>query len=479
MVVPLCLDLKNRHARGEKVFVHPSCIVAGPDGFACIDPSLASAPSDPRDKACIAPENMKTKAPGNSRASVYSIGAILYEAVTGHSVGPGMARPKEIIPNLPSSFETLLAKALVGDPHRRPDDLGALANAMHHLAPMKSIPPPDVDVTRLDHTGEFEVDIALSMIPPSSEAKPAPISVPRAPTMPQDPFAAISAPASGVAKRNDPTAQLADLKARLEADPRPRYVVSKDRMDHGPFSAVELLQQITTNSFLGSHILRDEISGQSQPIAEWAEFAPFSDQAQLKREIVAENKAVAISVKKEKASGVAKFLVAGTVFVALAGGLGVWFMKFRGNRSDNVDVGDDSAGMDIALKGGVKGSKRSSGGGGGGGAGGGSFPSGLSYEAALNSNVDELTIGKAGGGDLSQAQLSGPLNARGGSILAECGTPESTHVKISVAVKNGHAVGVSVYPNPADAKLAGCIGSKVRGISWPSNPKMDGVHITF
>ena len=92
MVVPLCLDLKNRHARGEKVFVHPSCIVAGPDGFACIDPSLASAPSDPLDKACIAPENMKTKAPGNSRASVYSIGAILNEAVTGHTGGPGMAR---------------------------------------------------------------------------------------------------------------------------------------------------------------------------------------------------------------------------------------------------------------------------------------------------------------------------------------------------------------------------------------------------
>ena len=39
------------------------------------------------------------------------------------------------------------------------------------------------------------------------------------------------------------TQRLADLKASLESDPRPRYVVIKDGMDHGPFSAVELLDR--------------------------------------------------------------------------------------------------------------------------------------------------------------------------------------------------------------------------------------------
>ena len=39
-------------------------------------------------------------------------------------------------------------------------------------------------------------------------------------------------------------------------------------MDHGPFSAVELLQQIASNGFVAEDILRDEISGQTKPIAE-------------------------------------------------------------------------------------------------------------------------------------------------------------------------------------------------------------------
>ena len=64
-----------------------------------------------------------------------------------------------------------------------------------------------------------------------------------------------------VAPRNDPTQRLADMKAALESDPRPRYVVVKDGMDHGPFTAVELLQQIAQHIFIGDHALRDAFTG--------------------------------------------------------------------------------------------------------------------------------------------------------------------------------------------------------------------------
>jgi hypothetical protein len=44
----------------------------------------------------------------------------------------------------------------------------------------------------------------------------------------------------------------------------------------GPFSAVELLQQIAQHQFVGENLLRDGISGQELAISDWEEFAPFA-----------------------------------------------------------------------------------------------------------------------------------------------------------------------------------------------------------
>jgi len=135
-----------------------------------------------------------------------------------------------------------------------------------------------------------------------------------------------------VAPQPNVTELLGALKARLESDPRPRYVVNKDKMDHGPFSAVELLQQITTNSFTGDHILRDELSGQSHAISEWPEFAPFAEQVALKREVIAEKKAVARVEQAEKKAGIAKSSLGVLLVVAIGAGAALWFFQVRGSR---------------------------------------------------------------------------------------------------------------------------------------------------
>jgi hypothetical protein len=483
-VVPLCLDLKARHARGEKLYVHPSCVVSGPDGLARLDPRAALVPTNPRDRACLAPELQTTLAPGDSRASVFALGALLYEAVTGQIVGPGMQRPRAVVPSLPEALETLIAKALVADPSHRPDVLGALASALHDLAPLKSMHPPAADVSRLDHTEDFDVDIRLSMLPPSEIEGGA---IPQAARVPQnidrsDPFASVPQSSPSRPGFNNPTAVLAALKERLESDPRPRYVVNKDRMDHGPFAAVELLQQIISNKFVGTDILRDELSGQSHPIKEWDEFAQFADQAALKREIVAEKIAVVAVEKKEKAAGIAKFLIGGAVFAAIAAGAAIWFFTVRGSRNDDVDISDDPNAMDLELSGGVNGQKRAAGGrggrggaGGGGGGGGG----GMSYESALAANVQEISIGggKPSGPDLTDSQLAGPMKNAG--FISSCGAPDSMKVTVKVAIKNGRAFGVSVYANPPDPKVQSCVAGAVRNISWPSNPKMDSFVTTY
>jgi hypothetical protein len=493
VIVPVCLDLQERHQRGEKLYVHPSAIAPGADGLARVNARLSLVPTNPFDKHCLAPELQRTLEPGDSRSSVYSLGAILYEMVTGHHIGPAMKRPRDIEPSLPESIEILIGKSIIGDRAHRPADLGALASALYHVAPQQSIHPPDISTARLDASADLDVDVKFSMLPPVEHTTPEASGVnalPRAGALPRvdhsgggDPYGGpvIDRTAAPSSRKNidDPTARLAALKARLEADPRPRYVVSKDKMDHGPFSAVELLQQIASHAFTGEHGLRDEISGQSLPIAEWEEFAPFAVQTGLLREKRAEEKAVVRAAAADQKSGIAKTILAVSVVVALAGILTVWFLKVRGTRNEDVVVTNDRGGT-VDVNGDIKGRKHSGGAGhaGGGGGGGAAYSSGMSYEAVLNSNNEQVNIGGGSGApDLTNAQLSGPL--RNASFVPACGAPDDMKVVVRVAVRMGAPIGVTVTTNPPSNGVAACIDRAVRGLRWPANAKTDFVTTSY
>jgi hypothetical protein len=455
----------------------------GADGLARLQPELAVLPTDPRDRACLAPELQRTLGPGNARASVFSVGAVLYELVTGTHIGPAMRRPREIDPSIPEALEVLLSKALVGDPSHRPEDLGALATAMHHVAPMKSIPPPDVDTSTLDHTDSFDVDVRLSMMPPSEISGE--VQIPQSPKMPNmsagpvtpngDPFGnVVEAPQPAAPQRVDPTQKLALLKARLESDPRPRYVVNKDQMDHGPFTAVELLQQIASNTFTPSHILRDEISGQAHEIKEWEEFAPFAEHAALKREVVAEKKEVARVAQEEKQAGVAKSAFGVAIVLVLLGFGGFFIYQKVGHRNDGVAVGDDKSGFVVDPAGTVKGAHHKRHGRGGGGGGGG----GWSFEEAWAHAEQKVTIGGGGGGADPIEQIRSQVLAGSQAAIGACGVPNSMKVTVKAAVQNGRVMGVSVYTQPSGGP-SGCIAAHVRGLHLPVSGNMDAVTASF
>jgi hypothetical protein len=481
IVVPLCVEVADRHARGERLYLTPSCVTL--DGTARVDPQLArQAPVLPRDRACLAPEERSGQA-GDARASVYAIGALVYELVTGETVGPAMRRPTEIVPNLDPGVEVILGKALVGDRSRRPDDLGALAQALHHLAPMASIAPPPADESHLDQGEDFTVDVSLSMLPPPPKGPSVPAPAP-------PPSVRGGAPsASGEAARaqqrsasRDPVARLSDLKARLESDPRPRYVVVKDGMDHGPFSAVELLQQIGSHTFEEDHVLRDAFSNDERPIKDWEEFAPFAEQAKLHREVVAEKKELERAVVAETRGNRRTMVVAGASLAAVAALLVGWQLTSRGLRQDAISVAADhgvAVETDAGLKGAVR--KTPSGGGGVAAAAGGNYPvlsGGMSCEAAQEKYVQEINIGGSKGpADLTAGQFGSILN--NGSYVVACGTPQSTHVHVCAAVQNGRAVGVTVTTDPPSPGIASCIAGKVRAMSFPSSPRLDIARTNF
>jgi len=478
IIVPLSTDLAEHHARGERMFVHPSSIELTGGEVARVAPELAKTPpSLPRDRTCLAPEE-KHGQPGDARASVFSIGAILYELLTNEVVGPGMRRPTQVLPGLNPEVEVILGKALVTDRAHRPDDLGALAQALHHVAPSVTLPPPEADESHLDHGADFEVDVSLSMLPPESAGPYPPVVAARAAPAPtadsaHDPYAlrVVDAP-KPPPHADDPTARLADLKARLEADPRPRYVVVKDGMDHGPFNAVELLQQIGSHAFEAKHVLRDTFSSDERPIEDWEEFAAFAEHSKLHREIVAEKKAIQQVVVAEAKGNRTKTVFGLVALAVLLGGGGVWYFKRRAARSDAIEVAGDN-GVNVESAGGIRGANRRPGSRVGTAPGGIPILSGgMSCEQARARYIEEINVGgPRGQADLTANQFGSVLNS--GSYIIGCGTPQSMHVNVCAAVQNGRAVGVTVSTEPPNGGIANCIANAVRRMSFPSNPKLD------
>jgi hypothetical protein len=468
IVVPLAVELAQRHAAGETLYVNPSALSRGAGGLFVVDPELSQRPpSLPRDRACLAPEERAGR-PGNARASVYAVGAILYEALTGASVGPGMRRPSELNPAIPQVIEMLLAKALVADPAHRPDDLLALAQALHHLAPHASMVPPAADESHLDGGTDFIVDVSMSMMPPKQQQAVSPYDV-----------RVVEDKRAQAISRDDRVVELAALKARLESDPRPRYVVVKDGMDHGPFSAVELLQQIATHGFIETDLLRDSLSNDERPIKDWDQFSPFAEQAKLHRDIKAEKVALERTVVSEqrRTRGKAFFGII-AVGAVLAAGV-VWFLTTRGSKNDEVAVHGETA-TNVETEGALKSGKPKAGARGGVVGNQGGYPmlaGGLSCEAAQASYNEEMKMGQRGQADITAGQYGAILNS--GHYLSGCGVPDSMSVSICAAVQNGRAVGVTVTTNPRNGGVAGCIAGAVRRINFPAHPKLDVTRTTF
>jgi hypothetical protein len=486
VIVPLCLDLKARHDRGEKLFVHPSSIAPGNEGLAAVHPQLSTLPTSPADRACLAPEVLRAGAPGDACSSVFSLGALLYEMLTLQHIGPAMRRPRDVNPELPEAIEVLIGKAIIGERAHRPADLAALASAMYQLAPQGRVEAPAVSHGRLDASAELDVDVKFSVLPPAARQNDASgvTALPRPPTTPRidrgDPFGAPvidrTSETNHARKADDPTTRLAAMKASLESDPRPRYVVIKNQMDHGPFSAVELLQQIASHHFTHEEGLRDEITGQQLPIAEWEEFAPFAEQARLLREKRAEEKAVVVAADVDQKRGLAKSIFAVCAILAIGGALSVWFLTRRGTHDDSVVVAGDRAGT-IEVNGDIKGKMKRHGGGPGGGGGAG-YSGGTSFESVLDNNNQTINMGQANDTpDLTNVQLSAPL--RHASFISSCGAPDDMKVSVGVAVKMGHPVGVTVHTTPPSPGVAACIDHAVRGIQWPVSAKTDFVTTNY
>ncbi len=486
VVVPLAALLADQHRAGYTFFVYPSALAEDQNGQFYASALSASPPTDARDAAYLPPES-QGQYPGDARGSVYAVGALLYELITLQSVGPNMRRPSEIVPGLPPMVELILQKALVTDPRYRPDDLNALAQALYDINPTHSIAPPPADTSSLQ-AGGIDIDVSLSMLPPPPVAQvppgggvpPSGVQPGSGPHAGGSPYGLVvqQAPAASAPTRG-PEGELAALKARLEADPAARYVVVRDGMDHGPFNAVELLQQIASNTFEPQDVVRDNVSGNAAALEEHADFSVFAKHAQLNRQQKAEKAALERVVAQESRSTKGKAFLGIAVVGALVAAGAVWFLTQRGAKSDEIAVHEETV-ANIEADANLNVPKRKGGGGKRVVGKNGKYPmlaGGMSCEAAQAAYVEEMRMDGGGPADLTQGQFQAVLSR--GTYLNGCGVPDNMSVSICAAVQNGRAVGVSVTTSPRSGRHQSCIAGAVRRLSFPSNPKLDIARTTF
>src|SRR5688572_28824145 len=358
-LVPLCLELAEVHDQGYGFYLHPSSIIETSDGRLALSRESATLlPSDARDRACLPPETQPGQL-NDARGNVYAVGAILYEMVTGESVGRGMRRPSEVVPGVPKELETVLAVALIIDAERRPDDLRALAQSIKEIArtgaALNVVAQPHRAPVISYHSQPIPIDVSMSLLPPEPVAVPKPAPIPQealaAPVNGYGVVAVAAAPAAPAVDKNAAQAArdapFAELKAQLESDPRPRYFVQKNGMDHGPFTSVELVRHIDGQGFMEDDRLIDSFDGRHAPIREWPQFAQFAEHAKRARELVQRQKDIVKVAAAEKTSSRGKTVVGLLVLVAILGAAGAWYSATSSERDDTVEItGDESTNVE-------------------------------------------------------------------------------------------------------------------------------------
>ncbi len=101
-----------------------------------------------------------------------------------------------------------------------------------------------------------------------------------------------------------------------------------------------------------------------------------------------------------------------------------------------------------------------------------------SCEAAIARNNEQLTIGAARGApDISREAYASILQS--GRYLSGCSIPERTVFEICAAVKDGHAVGITILSSPPSSKLNACVRSAVARLKFPQNARLDVTHTRF
>jgi hypothetical protein len=252
----------------------------------------------------IAPELQQGGAP-SAPADVYSVGALLYECLVGTTLERGGPRPSEVVPGTNAQIDEIVARACHRDPDKRFGRVDVLG---------------EVIAEALGKGGAMET----SAVPTLARA-------PGLDKQAQSLANEIAAAPGGPAASGNVVVDRA-LAAAL-ADTTEKWLVSKGRLDYGPFPLAEIVKQIEKGDIVAGNIIMDKDTGARSDVGTHPLLGPMVDAAKQRLDDQRRAQAEVAVQSAEKKRGAALYAVIGLGVIGAA--IAVFFI-IKSTRHDDA-----------------------------------------------------------------------------------------------------------------------------------------------
>jgi hypothetical protein len=245
----------------------------------------------------VAPEVLAGAQPSGV-GDVYAIGALVYEALVGKPLERGGPRPSEVVQGANSQIDEIVARACARDPEKRfgrVDVLGeVVAEALGKGGAMETSAVPLIDKAE-----------TLSQQVPSLAAE-------------------LAAQAAQAQQAQASSNSIDRALASALADSTEKWLITKGRLDYGPFSLADIVTQIDKGEIVAGNMIMDKDTGARVDIGTHPLLGPMVEQARQQRDDQRRAQAEVKSQSRDKKRGVALYAIIGLVMAAV--GVGVYFI---------------------------------------------------------------------------------------------------------------------------------------------------------
>jgi hypothetical protein len=397
---------------------------------------------------CVAPEVQQSGQP-SSAGDVYAVGALFYEALTGIPLEKGGPRPSEAVQGATPAVDEIVAKSCHPNPQKRFGHIDVLAEAFTQAL------------------GKSEVSQMTKL--PAAPTGGAPLGLPKPPAgkaaTAAEPGAASSL-AMSIGDIESGNAVVDKALSAALADTTEKFLISKGRLDYGPFSLADVVAQIEKGDIVAGNIIMDKDTGSRGDVAEHPLLGPIVDSARQKRD---DQRRAHAEMKVQSADKKRGAMLYGVIVVGVLGvGAGAYFgyNKFvkadaaKGKTASVAKLEGAELKVTVSLPKVPPAKKRTGGhGGGGGGGGGGRYNDNMSLDLSDDSDETE-TLGM----DKVYAVYSHYGAQLGGCIASNGGG--SANIGMIIDGPSGRVKGVRVNGQDTGS-LHSCIWRVMQKMQFP------------
>jgi hypothetical protein len=371
-------------------------------------------------------------------ADVYGVGALLYEVLVGKPLERGGPRPSDVVDGVNTQIDEVVARACHRDPEKRfgrADVLGeVVTEALNKGGAIQTSHVPLIDKGELLEGGPAQPSLAASLT---------------------------NAPAVA-------GAGIDAALARALADSTEKWLISKGRLDYGPFSLQDVVDQIESGQIVAGNVIMDKDTGARVDVGEHPMLGPLVDAAKQKRDDARRAQAEVQVAKSQTKKGAVLYAMIGAGVIGAV--VAVYLIIQAASKDEKADIGGvtkiDGASLKVTVSVPKRPppSKRAGGGGGHRTGGGGNFTKG-----SEDLSLDMSDEGDEGSETLDMGEVYKVYSRYGGqlgSCLASTGE-HSANIYINIDGPTGRVQFVKINGKQAGA-LYGCLNGVLRRMKFPS-----------